>query len=304
MKTGQNKNGLSVIRKGVKKNILGLALFTPFVLLLYLFVIRPQVIGIIYSLFDMVGFEPIKFVGFENYKNILSNPDFPPILFNTIKYVLWSLVIGFPLPVIMAIMVNEMRSSQGFFRFSLYLPAIVPTIAASMIWFFMYYPDRAGLFNAVLSKFGIAPLSWLQDSRLVIPLIVVSGTWKSAGATMIMYVAALTGVNQELYEAAVIDGAGLMKRICHITLPQISPIIILGLVQQIISVFQTLEQPMTMTGGGPNNASMPIAYWAYKEGFEGFRVANSLAISTITFLILIVMTVFYFSVNKKLEENI
>lgn len=292
-------------RKGaIKKNIIGWILFVPFALLLYFFILRPQAIGIIYSFFDLQGFTPLKFCGFDNYIDVLTNSDFMQNLTNTLKYVLWSLVVGYPLPIIVAIMLNEIIHGQSFFRVGVYLPTIVPTIAASLIWFFMYYPDNAGLLNILLTKMGMDPFNWLQNEKYTILLIIISGTWKSAGSTAILYLAALTGINQELYEASIVDGAGFFARVKNITLPQISSMLILGFVQQIISVFQTMEQPMAMTGGGPDGASMTMAYWAYKEGFEGFRIGNSLAISTITFVILIFMTIFYFKVNKKLEENI
>ena len=156
----------------------------------------------------------------------------------------------------------------------------------------------------MITKFGGTPQKWLQDGVHTILYIVISCTWKAAGGTTILFLATLTSINQELYEAAAIDGAGIISRVRYVTLPQISSILILGFVQQIISVFQIMEQPMAMTGGGPSGASMSIAYWAYKEGFEGFRIGNSLAISTITFVILIFMTLFYFKINKKLQENI
>lgn len=288
----------------LKKNIVGWILFIPFALLLYFFVVRPQVIGIIYSFFNMVGFTPNGFVGLDNYIDVVTNSDFLKIMLNTFKYVFWSLLIGFPLPVIMAIMLNELVHMKSVFRVGIYIPNIIPTIAASLIWFFMYYPDQSGLLNMLLMKLGLEPQQWLQDASNTILYIVISCTWKAAGGTTILFLATLTSINQELYEAAVIDGAGIFARIRYVTIPQISSILVLGFVQQVISVFQIMEQPMAMTGGGPSGASMSIAYWAYKEGFEGFRIGNSLAISTITFVILIFMTLFYFKINKKLQDNV
>ena len=290
--------------QNIKKNVIGWILFLPFAILLYFFVLRPQAIGIIYSFFNLVGFTPTGFAGFDNYINVLTNSDFLMVLTNTLKYVFWSLIIGYPLPVIMAIMLNEIVRGQSFFRVSVYIPTIVPTIAASLIWFFVYYPDPAGLLNGFLSLFGVEPFTWLQNADYTILLIVISCTWKGAGATAIFFLASLTSINQELYEAAIVDGAGFMGRVKNITLPQIAPMLVLGFVQQIISVFQIMEQPMTMTGGGPDGASMSMSYWAYKEGFEGFRIGNSLAISTITFCILLILSVFYFKLNKKLEDNV
>ena len=172
-----------------------------------------------------------------------------------------------------------------------------------MLWYFMYSPDVSGLFNSLFIKMGIEPFGWLQEPAWVIPLIVVSMTWHSAGVTTMYYFAALQGVNRELYEAALIDGAGFIKRIKTVTFPHISKISLLFLVRQIISVFSIMEQPLQMTDGGPNNASMSLGLQTYKYAFIQNKPQLSMALSVIMFLILCIATVFYFKMDKKLSEN-
>ncbi|MEG1441977.1 MAG: sugar ABC transporter permease, partial [Oscillospiraceae bacterium] len=218
-------------------------------------------------------------------------------------YVFWSLVLGFLPPVILAIMLNETVHFKGFFKFSIYFPALVPTIAVALIWYFIYQPGEGGLLNMLLGKFGIPPNTWLQNSKQTIPLIVASMTWKGFGATTVMYYAALQGVNQELYEAAKIDGAGTLRRIWNIAISQIYPIMMLFLVKQVIGIFQVMIEPMTMTGGGPNNASMSLALQGYNYAFQYFQPQKALALGVVTFLFLLVLTVLYFKVDKKLESN-
>ncbi|MEG2583893.1 MAG: sugar ABC transporter permease, partial [Oscillospiraceae bacterium] len=142
---------------------------------------------------------------------------------------------------------------------------------------------------------------WLQDKNLTIPLIITSMTWRGCGATMIMYLATLQGVNQELYEAATIDGAGFFVKLRYITFPYISPIMALLLVRQIIGVFQVMVEPMTMTGGGPNNASVSLGLQGYNYAFVYFQPERALALGVITFVILMGVTAYYFKINKKLE---
>lgn len=128
-------------------------------------------------------------------------------------------------------------------------------------------------------------------------------TWNSAGATAIYYYAALQGIDSTLYEAAIIDGAGFFRRIWHVSLPQISGVTLLMLVTQIINVFSIMEQPLQMTDGGPNNASMTLGLLSYRYGFIAIRPQLAMAVGTIMFLILLCFTGFYFYLNKRAEEN-
>ncbi len=279
------------------------ALILPTLIVVYFFVIRPVMMGLWYSFHDMQGFTVKDFCGIKNYITILSDTQFPRVLWNTVLYVLWSLVIGFIPPVAIAIMLNEMVHFKGIFKFSIYFPTIVPMVAATMLWYYMYLPDRSGLLNTVLAKVGMSPFGWLQEGAVTIPLIVIMSTWKGCGSAMIFYLAALQGVNQELYEAAIIDGAGFFKRVIKITIPQISGIILLNLVRQIIGVFQIMTEPMTMTGGGPNGASNSLALWAYRTAFVDFNAATSLAIGVVTFIILMILTAFYFKLESKVDSE-
>jgi len=127
-------------------------------------------------------------------------------------------------------------------------------------------------------------------------------TWKGCGSTAIVYLASLQGINQELYEAATIDGAGIFKRLQKITIPQIAPIVILLFVRQIIGVFQVMSEPLIMTDGGPNNASMSLNLYSYFAAFRQFQPGRALAMGTITFVILIIVTMFYFKVKDKVED--
>ncbi len=273
----------------------------PGLILMYFVVWRPIISGAYLSLFDLKGYEPTAFVGLDNYRQIMSDTLFLQTLRNTCAYVLWSLVIGFLPPMVLAIMVNEMVHGQGFFKFSLYFPAIVPTIAVSYIWYFLYQPGEGGLLNMFLGVFGIPPQQWLQNPSWTIPLIIISMTWKGFGSTMLLYLAALQGVSQDIYEAAKIDGAGIRRRLWHITLPQIAPIITLFFIRQIIGVFQVMVEPMAMTGGGPNNASVSLSLQGYNYAFMYFQTDKALALGVVTFLILIGLTFVYFAIDKRLD---
>ena len=291
-------------RERFKKNALAWLLFLPALLVLYFIIWRPQVMGFVWSFFKMKGYRVDEFIGLENYRIVLSNTHFLQWLLNTVKYVLWSLVVGFIPPYIIALMINEMVHLKNTFKVVIYMPMIVPGIAAFLIWRLMYSADASGLLNMLLMKLGMEPYVWLQDGRFTILYIIISMTWKSMGGAMLLYFASVQGISTELYEAAVIDGAGMFKRILHVTLPQTSGVLLLNLIRQIIGVFQVMEEPLSMTGGGPNEASVSLGYKIYQYGIVGNnQVGQALAISGVMFILLIICTIFYFYFNKKIQEQ-
>ncbi len=241
----------------------------------------------------------IQYVGIKNYVDVFRHPDFTPALINTFKYTLWSLVIGFLVPIILAIIINEIRKGKSLFKMSVYLPNIVPGMAMVLMWGFIFRPGNTGVLNVLLGHLGIGAQPWLTNPSWTIPLIVIALTWRGAGATTLIYIAGLQGIDPELYEAAIIDGAGIWHRIRHITLPNIFNLARTLLVLQIIAVFQILYEPLVMTNGGPNNASVSMMQLVYKFAFERFDYPKAAAVSVIVCVILVVLSLVYFKVNKE-----
>ena len=279
-------------------------LMAPVLILVILLVWYPQIMSFIWSTFEMVGYNKVGFVGLENYKVVLSDTLFPKALANTLSYVFWSLLMGYIPPLFVALLLNEVVHFKNGFRFCIYFPAVLPGIAVSLMWYLIFFPDEGGMLNMFLATLGIEPMAWLQDSRLTIPLIVFSATWSGLPGTMLLYYSVLQGIDRELYEAAVIDGAGVLRRVFSITLPRISGTLLIILVRQIMGIFQILEQPMAMTGGGPNNASISLAYLAYKQGIENFRIGHSMALGNILFVLIIILTAFYFALKNKVDSQV
>ncbi len=292
------KNGAKI-----KTSISGWLLLLPALLCVYFLVVRPQVLGFAYSFAEMKGFRITGFAGLDNFMRVVKDSMFPKLLMNTFSYTFWSIVIGYFVPIFLAIILNEMVHFRNGFRIITYFPAALPGVAVMMLWYFLYYPDASGLFNVILTKLGFEPYVWLQDPKWVIPLIVFSMTWHGAGATTLYYFAALQGVSRELYEAAVMDGAGFFTRLRVVAFPHIASISLLFLVKQIIGVFSIMEQPLQMTDGGPNNASMSLGLQTYKYAFVQGKPQLAMALAVIMFLILSLATIFYFRTEKKLSEN-
>lgn len=306
MKKNVNKKSVNTapygIRKTLKRNMTGWVLLLPSLILFTVIVWRPIIVGVLYSFFKLKGFSPVEFVGFDNFVKVMTDSNFLKTLANTFKYVFWSLIIGFPLPFLTAVMLNEMIAGKQYFKVSTYLPGIIPGIAVCLIWKSLYGEGDGGFLNMLLSKLDIGPVTWLSSSGKVIPLIVVMMSWQGFGGTLIMYLASLQGINQELYEAARLDGAGFFGRFVHILLPHMSGIMLLVLVRQIISVFQVTEQPLIMTDGGPNGASLTLGLTNWRYAFKFAQYEKSLALGVVAFAILISLSVIYHIMDKKIND--
>lgn len=296
---GKKKQGFLTI---LKKNWSGWMLLIPAALVLYFFVIRTTFLGAYWSLFNMKGFKVTDFIGLENYRRVITDMSFMKNLWNTVQYVLWSIVFGYPLPIILAVLLNEAVHLRNTFRFIIYFPGVLPSVAVSLLWFFVLSPTQGGLFNQILSIFGVAPYGWLQDANWTIFYIILSMTWSGCGGTAIYYFAALQGVSRELYEAAIMDGAGFFKRFWVVTMPHIYSISLLFLVRQIIGVFSVMDQVMQMTDGGPNGASMTLGLQIYRYAFVDYRPQFAMALGMVMFFLMIGFTIFYFYMDKKLAE--
>ncbi|MDR0496299.1 MAG: sugar ABC transporter permease [Treponema sp.] len=283
----------------IKKNLSGWLLMLPPLVLFAFFVWTPLLESVRLSLFRAQGMRLIRFIGLKNYFDVVQHPDFLPALRNTFSYTIWSLIIGFMVPIVLAIIINEIRKGKSFIKTSVYIPNVVPGMAMVLLWGFIFRPGDTGTLNIILGKIAMEPLPWLTRSSWTIPLIVVTMTWKAAGATTLLYIAGLQGIDSELYEAAIIDGAGIFKRLRYITIPCIYNLARTLMILQIIAVFQILYEPLVMTNGGPNNASISIMHLVYKFAFERFDYPKAAAVSVIISFILVILTVLYFKINKR-----
>jgi multiple sugar transport system permease protein len=284
------------------RNISGWVMMFPTVILFLFFIWEPLIESIRLSLYRANGMRLIEFVGFKNYIDVFQHPDFQPALKNTFSYTLWSLVIGFLVPIVLAILVNEVRHAKSLFKISIYLPNVIPGMAMVMMWRFMFRTDNTGILNILLSYFNINPQPWLSNPAWTIPLIVTTLTWRGAGATTLLYIAGLQGIDPELYEAAIIDGAGIAKRIRHITLPCIYNLARTLFILQIIGVFQILYEPLVMTNGGPNNASISIMQLVFRFAFERFDYPKATSVSVIICILLALLTLLYFRISKRQDS--
>lgn len=300
-----NKKGYVVSakkRKFGKPDMMGWLIMLPTIILFTFFVWEPLLESIRLSLYSARGVELQEFIGLQNYVEVFRDVSFKAAFANTFKYIGWSLVIGFVVPIILAIFISETVRGKSFFRFSVYFPNMIPGMAVSLLWVYFFKPGPTGVLNILLDKVGIGPSVWLNNAAMVIPLIVMALTWKGAGSTSLIYMAGISGINPEYYEAAAIDGAGIWRRIFHITIPCILNLGRTMLILQVISVFQILYEPLVLTNGGPNNASLSIMLLVYKYAFTKYDYPNAAALSVVICLVLILLSGLYMKLTKSRDE--
>lgn len=228
----------------------------------------PIVRGVLMSLYKTNFVGPAQWVGLANFGYVLSDPLLGTAIANTLWFAALALLFGFPLPLALAVVISTLRRRhQGLYAILAYLPVIVPPVVAILLWKFFYNPSPDGMFNALLGAFGISPQPWLNSIMLAMPSIVVQATWAGAGTSVLIYLAALTAVRVDLYEAATLDGAGVFSRIWHVTLPQIRGVVLVMLLLQVIGASQVFTEPFLMTGGGPQNATITVLLLMYRYAF-------------------------------------
>ena len=272
----------------------------PSLILMAFFVWEPLFESVRMSLYKTRNVELVRFIGLNNYISVMGKDDFLQALMNTFSYTFWSLLIGFLLPMVLAVLIGETARGKGFFRTVVYLPNMLPGLAVIILWSAFFSGEKSGVLNVLLSSMGIAPQTYLTRAEWVIPIIIIIATWKGAGATALIYMAAMAGVSPELYEAAAIDGATVWQRIVHILLPAIRKLAGTLLILQIISVFQIMYEPMVLTKGGPDNASLSLMQLMWQYAFGGsMNYGKASAVAVIVTLILLVMTAIYSYFNRK-----
>ncbi|HEY5221637.1 MAG TPA: sugar ABC transporter permease [Microbacteriaceae bacterium] len=271
----------------------------PIVLIFLYFTWGPIVQGVVLSVQRTNLVSAASWVGLKNFEFVLTDPGLPQAALNTGYYALLGLVFGFPVPILIAVFINELRKYDWMYNLLAYLPAVVPPVAGILLWKFFYDPSGEGIFNTMLGWFGVGPLPWLNSEAMAMPSLVLYTTWAGAGATAIIYLAAIGGISSELYEAAEIDGAGIWSRLWHITIPQLRNIIFIMMLLQLIGTFQLFTEPFLFTGGGPNNATQTIMLKIYNYAFINGDYGAATALSVLLAIFLCLLSVVYHFVTKR-----
>jgi multiple sugar transport system permease protein len=237
------------------------------------------------------------FVGLENFARVLADPVFAIAVRNTAYFALLALVIGFPIPIVLAVIMSETRRGKGLLSALAYLPVVVPPVVSVLLWRFFFDASPTGVFNTILGWIGLGPLPWLQNAASAMPSIVIEATWAAAGGTVIIYLAALLSVPPELYDAAEVDGASIWQKIRNVTLPQLRGVLFVTLILQLIATAQVFTEPFLFTGGGPANSTTTVLLLIYHYAFQnslGGEYGMAAALSIMLAAVLGVFTAVYF----------
>lgn len=263
-----------------------------------IFIVIPVIcsFGLSFVQWDLLN--PIKFVGFENYREIFHDGLFYKILGNTIVFALSTSFFGVIIPLILASILNTKIRGSEFFKGAYFLPFITPMVVVGVVWAWIFDPN-IGLLNQMLHLH----LNWLYDSNLAMPALIVVSVWKLIGYNMIIFLSSLSAISQSLFEAAKIDGANSFQIFKNVTIPMLSPTIFFVVIITAISSFQVFDLIYLMTQGGPFDSTNVLVYAIYKNAFEYFNVGKASAIAYVLFVIILVLTLIQWSLRKKLVYN-
>ncbi len=265
----------------------------PFVLLFVVFSLGPVLASLGMSFTDMRRIDirnpfAVEFIGLDNYIKLVQDPLFRKVTLNTLLY----LVLGVPATMVVALLValgiNRVERFKGFLRVGYYLPVVTSIVAVSVVWKFLYR-DNGGLFNTLLGTIGIDGPGWLDSTTLSLPSLVVMAVWRNFGTLMVIFLAGLQTIPQEVSEAAEVDGASGWSRFRHITLPMLRPTLLFGAVITGIGYLQFFEEAFVMTKGGPLDSTRSATYFTFDQfGFGNYGYAA--AASYLLFLAVVLLT--------------
>ena len=267
----------------------------PALLVIAIFFFLPIVAAFLISLTDfdiyaLADLANLRFVGLGNYLKLLQTALFWQALGNTLYFV----VVGVPLSIgaslgAALLLHSKLVRFKPFFRTALFAPVVTTLVAVAVIWRYLFN-TRYGLLNYALGGLGIDPIDWLGDPHWAMPAIILFAVWKNFGYNMIIFLAGLQSIPEELYEAARIDGASVWRQFASVTLPMLSPVVMLVGILTIAGYFQLFAEPYVMTQGGPLQSTVSVLYFMYEEGFKWWNLGSASAVAFVLFLLIFAVT--------------
>jgi multiple sugar transport system permease protein len=286
------------LRRQVADTFTGYGFLAAGIVCFALFSWYPLVRGILLS-FQQVNFvtDP-EWVGLDNFRALVHDPLFFTAWRNTLEFTGLALVLGYAVPFATAVLLNELRHLNGFFRIAVYLPVMLPPIVAVLLWQYFYDPGN-GLFNTVLRAAHLPASQWTQSGSTAMLSLVLVSTWSNMGSGTIIYLAALQNIPGELYEAAEIDGASVWRRLRHVTIPQMRFILLVMLLLQIIATMQVFIEPFQLTGTtDPDTITVMVLIYRY-----AFTVNNDFGLAAAMSVLLFALLGAFSAIYLRLTRN-
>jgi multiple sugar transport system permease protein len=285
------KRGLS--KQSRREALEGYVFILPWLIGALIFTVGPIIVSLYLSLTDFEVVKAPVFRGFDNYVRLFQDKLFWQSLKVTSIYTFASVTLGLVLSFLVALLLNQDLKAVGLFRTLYYIPNLVPAVASSMLWIWIFNP-QFGLLNSLLKiLFDIKGPLWLGHTKWALPSLILMSLW-GVGGPMLVYLAGLQDIPTELYEAAQIDGANSWKRFIYITIPHMTSIIMFNLIMGLIGSFQAFTQGYLMTNGGPRYATLFYVLYLYQNAFSWFKMGYASAMAWILLLIILVLTLLVF----------
>lgn len=275
-----------------RARIVGWLFISPWAIGFLAFALYPFLSSLFYSFTNYTIIAAPQWVGLQNYGQMLHDSLFWKSLYNTLFYTIISVPVSTVVAIGIALLLNLNIRGQAVYRTLFYLPSVVPLVASSVLWLWLFNPSF-GFINAFLNSMGIPGPGWLFSELWVKPSLVLMGLW-GLGSPIVIYLAALQGVPHDLYEAARIEGANAWARTRHITIPMISPVILFNVVLGLIGSFQYFTQAYVMTQGGPDNSSLFFALYLYQQAFQYLHLGYASAMAWLLFVLILIVTLVVF----------
>ncbi len=263
----------------------------PWIIGFFVFTLGPLIFSFGLSFFRADLLTRNIFIGLENYSELVRDSLFLKSLRVTAIYAFVSVPLGAVTALAVALLLNQKVVGLGLWRTVYYLPSVISGVAVAVLWMQIFNP-RMGLINNMLKVVGIEGPSWIFDSDWALPSLIIMSLW-AVGANMLLYLAGLQGIPTHLYEAAKIDGANIVRRFWHVTIPMLTPTIFFNVVISLIAAFQFFTQSFIMTNGGPNNSTLSMVLFLYRKAFQQTRFGYASAVAWVLFAIIIGFTLMF-----------
>lgn len=292
-------------RARFRETLTGWAFSAPFLIVFLAFLALPILASFVlsftdFSLGNLVDPFSAPFIGINNYARLIHDPKFVQAAFNTAYFVVVGVVLNLALGLAAAVALNRGISRfRALFRVGYYLPVVTSIVAIAVIWRFLFNSDF-GLVNGALSAFGIKGPDWLGNPTLAMPVIIAMAVWRNFGNAMIIFLAGLQGIPNDLYEAARIDGANRWQEFRSVTLPMLRPTFLFLTVITTVGFLQVFEEPFVMTQGGPLNKTLSVSMYVYQQGFNFFHQGYASAIAYTLFVVIAAITLIQFRLLRSL----
>ncbi|WP_024890744.1 carbohydrate ABC transporter permease [Luteimonas huabeiensis] len=288
----------------MRASVAGWVFAAPALIVLGVFFALPVASALLLSLTDfdlyaLADLDNLRFVALGNYLDLLRTPLFWKSLGNTAYFV----VVGVPLSIAVslgaALLLNaKVARFKGLFRTALFAPVVTTLVAVAVIWRYLFHTSY-GLVNWALGHLGISPIDWLGDPAWAMPTIILFAVWKNFGYNMVILLAGLQSIPQDLYEAARIDGASRWKQFLHVTLPMLGPVLLVVAVITVSGYFQLFAEPYVMTRGDPLQSTVSVLYFMYEEGFMWWNLGRASAVAFLLFVIILAVTTLLLRAGKR-----